>query len=413
MKIGILSREYPPLTHVGGIATYSAAAAALLAAHGHEVHVVCSGVADGIESAGGITVHRLKMREHHFPVGRLFYPYRARYRKYLPHYLEALTWARTAAHYLATRLDPGGFDAWEYPETGGEGAFFPDSGARGPRLICRIHTGWMDAYAENRWERMLLLRLQRKACLRSDHLVSPSAYMAGSYVRDTLGINRFVTVSKNPIRLWEKPLPKEAKDLSRLLYVGRVEHRKGLQVLLKALDELGEEARGLTLRVVGQMYPPTRELDRSCQAFFAARLAEYGKPEGTGSGGYRIEYIGPCDHADMPRHFDWAGIQVLPSLMENYPYAALEGLSRGCFLIGSEVGGIPEIIDRPGRGMLFTLENSTQLAGKIRECRRRDREISGGLRDMAEEIRSEFDPETCYLRLMETYGADLPQRVTG
>ena len=41
MKIGILSREYPPLTHVGGIATYSAAPAALMAREGHEVHVVC------------------------------------------------------------------------------------------------------------------------------------------------------------------------------------------------------------------------------------------------------------------------------------------------------------------------------------------------------------------------------------
>jgi len=54
------------------------------------VNVVCSGVEDGIESAGGITVHRVKMREHHFPGGRLFYPYRAWYRKHLPHYLEAL-----------------------------------------------------------------------------------------------------------------------------------------------------------------------------------------------------------------------------------------------------------------------------------------------------------------------------------
>jgi glycosyltransferase involved in cell wall biosynthesis len=99
--------------------------------------------------------------------------------------------------------------------------------------------------------------------------------------------------------------------------------------------------------------------------------------------------------------------------MDNYPYVALEGLSRGCFVIGSEVGGIPEIIDRPERGLLFASENSTQLAEKIRECRRREQEISEGRRKMAEEIRSEFALESCYRRLMEVYGADLSQRTQG
>ena len=125
MKIGILSREYPPLTHVGGIATYSAAAAELLARSGHEVHVVCNGPEPGIAMQRGVTVHRVAMLNHHFPAGRLVYPYRAWYRKTLPHYLDALTWARTAADYLGRGLDAGGFDAWEFPETSGEGAFFP------------------------------------------------------------------------------------------------------------------------------------------------------------------------------------------------------------------------------------------------------------------------------------------------
>ncbi len=409
MKIGIISREYPPLTHVGGIATFSAAAADMLAKHGHEVHVVCNGSEDRIESARGITVHRVKMQPYHFPTGKLFYPYRAWYRKRLPHYLDALTWARSAGQYLSTKLNPQDFDVWEYPETGGEGAYFPTlTGTRRPRLVCRIHTGWMDAYVENRIERIMLIRLQRKACQRADRLVSPSHFMAGNYVRGTLKIDQSVSVSRNPISLWDQPIAWESKDMRHILYVGRVEFRKGLHVLLQALDELGHEADGVTLRVVGQMYPPTRELDRQCLDNFQAHRAKK-----VGTDGYILEYPGPCAHGEMPRHYDWAGIQVLPSLMENYPYAALEGLSRGCHLIGSDVGGIPEIIDRAGRGMLFAPENSTLLAEKIRECRRREREISEGMRGIAKDIRSEFDPEACYLRLMETYGADLSQRDQG
>jgi glycosyltransferase involved in cell wall biosynthesis len=92
---------------------------------------------------------------------------------------------------------------------------------------------------------------------------------------------------------------------------------------------------------------------------------------------------------------------------------ALEGLSRGCYLLGSDVGGIPEIIDRPGRGMLFPVENSAILARKIRECMGRNRAIPEGMRDVAAGIRAEFAPDACAGRLLETYGADLAERERG
>lgn len=406
MKIGILSREYPPLTHVGGIATFSAAAAALLAKQGHEVHVVCNGTENSIQSDAGITVHRVKMLPHHFPTGRFYYWYRALYRKHLPNYLEALTWARTAANYLSSAAALNGLDVWEYPETAGEGAFFPRSAiGNQTRLVCRIHTGWLNGYTANPLERTLLLRLQKKSCIHANTLVSPSAYMANSYLRNTLGISNSVIVSRNPFSPWKNPIDWENKSLDHMLYVGRVEYRKGLQTLLKALDLLGEDAKGITLRVVGHMHPPSRELDRQSIEYFKEHLAKQ-----AGKENYAVEYAGPSVHGDMPRHYDWAGIQVIPSLIENYPYVALEGLSRGCYLIGSNVGGIPEIIDHVGRGMLFEPENSTQLAEKIRECRRRKREISEGRRESVEQIRNEFAPGACYQRLMEVYGADLSQR---
>lgn len=410
MRIGILSREYPPLTHVGGIATYSAAAAALLARAGHEVHVVCNGPGPRVESRFGVIVHRVPMDPHPLPRGRLLYPYRAWYRKALPHYLDALTWARTAARYLSENLDPAGFDAWEYPETAGEGAIFPrPAGGKRPRLICRVHTGWMDAYADNPLERRLLLRLQRQACLRADRLVSPSAAMAEGYVRATLGIAGGAEVSPNPLALWEEPIDWDAKSPSHLIYVGRVEHRKGLHVLLEALDRLGPEADGLTLRIVGHMYPPTRELDAQCIRDFQAHRDS---PPGPGSRRYALEYLGPCDHSRLPAHYDWAGALILPSLMENYPYAALEALSRGCYVIGSDVGGIPEIVDRPSRGSLFPPGNSAILAGKIREWCVRNRGNPADMRGEAAALRKEFSPEACARRLLGIYGGSAPESGT-
>lgn len=421
MRIGILSREFPPLTHVGGIATYSAAAARLLAGNGHEVHVVCNGPEAAVERDRGVTVHRVPMLDHHFRPGRLGYPWRYAYRRHLPHYLDALTWARTAAAYVAERLDFASFDAWEYPETMGEGALLPEvRPGSGPARICRIHTGWMDAYADNALERALILRLQRKACRKASRVVSPTRHMAGPYARDILRFRGPVAVNRNPLGLWDAPVDWSAKSMDHVLYVGRVEWRKGLQVLLRALDGMGDAADGLKVRVVGHRHPPTRKLDRDCQDLLAARLAGRNPGEGPGPGrngrgrGYTLEYAGPCPHEAMPEHYDWAGILVLPSLMENYPYTALEGLSRGCYLIGSEVGGLPEIIDRPGRGRLFPVENSAILGRIMGECRRRgkgspaggDRGLPGDPARNVEEMRVEFGPEACYRRLMEAYGMD-------
>lgn len=407
MKIGLISREYPPLTHVGGIGTYSAMAAEILAERGHEVHVVCNGPSAQVESSGTLHIHRVPMGNHPLPTGRLAYPYRALFRRHLPHYLDALTWARTAAAYLRGSLDAGSFDLWEYPETNGEGAFL--SLPRGPRTVCRIHTSWLDAYAANRLEARLLLRLQKLACERAGKVVSPSQHMAGTYARDTLGLRVPVTVNRNPLKLWAEPVDWAAKDMRHLLFVGRVERRKGLHVLLRALDSLGNDAEGLTLRVVGHIHRPPAGPDRDCVEHFEAELAR--RSAQAGGRGYALEYAGPCGHAELHRHYDWAGILVLPSLMDNYPYVALEGLSRGCHLLGSDVGGIPEIIDRQARGSLFQTENSTQLAGKIRECRRRDREIPDSLRGNAADIREEFSPDACYRRLMEAYGANLSRQV--
>ena len=408
MKIGILSREYPPLTHVGGIATYSAAAAALLARAGHEVHVVCNGPAPRVESRFGVIIHRVPMGTHPLPRARLLYPYRAWYRKTLPHYLDALTWARTAARYLEEHLDLAGFDAWEYPETAGEGAFFPRiPGNRRPYLVCRVHTSWMDDYADNPLERRLLLRLQRRACLRADRLVSPSACMARGYVRDTLGLPRGAEVNRNPMLLWDEAIDWKSKSPSHLLFVGRVEHRKGLPVLLRALDSLGEAAAGLTLRVVGQMHPPTRELDAQCIRDFQAHRD---MAHGPGGRRYALEYAGPCDHGRLAAHYDWAGAVILPSLMDNYPYVALEALSRGCYVIGSDAGGIPEIVDRPARGALFPAENSAILARKIREWSMRNGGTPAAMREEAAAVRAEFAPDACARRLLGTYVGTTPER---
>ncbi len=404
MKIAFISREYPPETHVGGIATYTEIAAQLLSRMGHEVHVLCNGKDFSRKSQQGVEVHRIPMGAHPLPRGAFMFRYRAWYRKFLPVYLETRTWAVTVNDYVSSRFDLASFDAIEYPETNAEGLLVAQRYPR-VRKICRIHSSWLDEYASNPLEARLLLRWQKRGCAAADCVVSPSRYMINHYAATRLGFSGPVLHSPNPQRFWQEPIDWNSKSVRHLLFVGRVEHRKGFHVLLKALESVPADA-GLTLRIAGAPASGDNEPDRLCLELFRKAMAD-------GIAGVRLEYLGAVDHDELRAHYDWAGIVVMPTLMDNYPYVALEALSRGCYLLGSHVGGLPEIISEPEAGSLFEPENSAQLAQKIGECQEREEPILSGAKAHAERFQARYSEKAAYDRLLSLLGGFSDSHIPG
>jgi len=58
-------------------------------------------------------------------------------------------------------------------------------------------------------------------------------------------------------------------------------------------------------------------------------------------------------------------IFVLPSLSEAFSNSLLEAMACGCCVVGSRVGGTPELIGENLRGLLFEPGNSQQLADQL------------------------------------------------
>jgi glycosyltransferase involved in cell wall biosynthesis len=58
-------------------------------------------------------------------------------------------------------------------------------------------------------------------------------------------------------------------------------------------------------------------------------------------------------------------IFVLPSSSEGFSNSLLEAMSCGCAVVGSRVGGTPELIGADERGLLFTSGDSADLARKL------------------------------------------------
>jgi glycosyltransferase involved in cell wall biosynthesis len=115
-----------------------------------------------------------------------------------------------------------------------------------------------------------------------------------------------------------------------VLYVGRLSPEKGVEVLVEAWRELGDGP--LELLVVGD--GPLRD-----------RLAR--RPAA------RLRLVGQLPAAEVRRQLLAARALVLPSIWyEGQPMAVLEALAAGLPVLGSGIGGVPELLASLGRDWL-------------------------------------------------------------
>jgi glycosyltransferase involved in cell wall biosynthesis len=137
----------------------------------------------------------------------------------------------------------------------------------------------------------------------------------------------------------------------RVLYVGRVERAsrwKGLHVLVASLVRLRELVPGVRLEIVG---------DGDDIANLQALAHELEVDD-------LVEWTGPVSHRDLPRHYQRAGVTVLPSLTESESFGMtlVEAMASGCPVVGSEAGGIPFVVRDGIDGLLVPPGDPHELA---------------------------------------------------
>jgi glycosyltransferase involved in cell wall biosynthesis len=126
------------------------------------------------------------------------------------------------------------------------------------------------------------------------------------------------------------PRAAPAAASATVLYVGRLSPEKGVELLVEAWREVGEGP--LELVVVGD--GPLRE-----------RLAR--RPVA------RLRLVGQLPAAEVRRQMLAARALVLPSVWyEGQPMAVLEALAAGLPVLGSGIGGVPELLAPLGRDWL-------------------------------------------------------------
>lgn len=77
-----------------------------------------------------------------------------------------------------------------------------------------------------------------------------------------------------------------------------------------------------------------------------------------------VSFAGKLPHEEVFKVLEKTDIYIQPSETEGLPRALVEAMSRGCVCIGSDAGGIPELLDE---NAIFKSKNVSDLTAKIKD----------------------------------------------
>jgi glycosyltransferase involved in cell wall biosynthesis len=133
-----------------------------------------------------------------------------------------------------------------------------------------------------------------------------------------------------------------------IVYAGNLLDSKGLGELMEAFVQLASVRPGLRLAIVGQ--GPYRET-------IERRAAAAGMES-------RVILPGRCDAAGIARWMLAADVFCLPSYSEGCPNVVVEALACGRPVVGTKVGGIPELVKEVS-GLLVPPRDAAALRGAL------------------------------------------------
>lgn len=189
-----------------------------------------------------------------------------------------------------------------------------------------------------------LPKLVGKIAVSNPALKYHSRYIPGPFEIIPNGVD---TASFNPD---VRPIEDFYDGKKNILFLGRLEHRKGLKYLLKAYQQVKEEIPDSRLIVVG---PGTR-LRKSYEKWVKQNHLE------------DVVFVGLAPNEDIPRYFKTADIYCSPATgRESQGIVLLEGMAVGTPIVASNIDGYASVVTHGKEGYLVPPKNIEELAGAL------------------------------------------------
>ena len=171
-----------------------------------------------------------------------------------------------------------------------------------------------------------------------DAVIAPSEFMRDSVIGRRFPAEK-VTVIPNGVDTQE--IRAGSQDNDYVFYMGRLSPEKGIETLLAAHAAIADRIK---LVVAG-----TGPLDQDLRARFPM-----------------VKFLGHLSGAALQDAVQYASLVVVPSnCYENCPMSVLEAMAYGKPVVGSDMGGIPELIVQGETGFLFPAGDYNALRAQL------------------------------------------------
>lgn len=343
MHIVYISREYPPAVRMGGIASYVKEIAEAMVERGHKVTVVAA--SDNTrnekeEIINGVNIVRLKggdfivpgIENNSFKYKKLRQIYR--FRSYRKRILNKL-------HQLEK------IDIIEVPDFGAEGHFltnieFP--------VITRFHTptlleretGAIKKFKLNKFHDYWVGIKEIKNISNSKYASACSLSMKewfDNYIPQFKGKSKLIY---NPINLekWKFNTINNYQE-NTIFYAGTIAETKGVGDLINAVKKIRDLGYPVQLKLAGKLGNYGLKLQEICKI----------------KKNNWVSFLGHIKRNELENYYRISKVICFPSWWENLPMVCLEAMTVGNIVIGSNMGGMAEIIEDGKDGFLIEPKN--------------------------------------------------------
>ncbi|MDM8531588.1 glycosyltransferase [Anaerolineales bacterium HSG25] len=360
LRICLLSTNYPP-SNTEGVARLTHLMAQGLSELGHEIHVITEGQANYTTVYDGAYVHQIKTGH-------------TRYNHFAKNGYPNLYWSlnRSQAMYekLVSLRQNHNIQLADSTVWLLDGLVTSTAGdiplavrlVTSARQIAKISQPTQPIDAESQ----LIGELEAKLLHQSQGLIPISGAIQESYA-DLYQVD-FATRPHQLIHAGIKPLPNEevypldgqSKDEPIVLYVGRLERRKGLPDLLAAIPHVLQQFPKAQFWLAGS--------DNSTNDGFAeqyqASYPDYFRrtyPQHVD----QVRFLGYVPDNKLDLLYQVCDLFVAPSLFESFGLIFLEAMNHARPTIGCNVGGPTEIVLHGETGLLVPPQSPGALAGAI------------------------------------------------
>jgi D-inositol-3-phosphate glycosyltransferase len=141
-----------------------------------------------------------------------------------------------------------------------------------------------------------------------------------------------------------------------LLFVGRLERLKGVEVAIRALALLRDRSHeDVRLLVLGE---DSRDAEESEKDRLKAVASALGVRD-------RVDFLGSVAHHELPYFYSAADLCVMPSYSESFGLVGLEAQACGRPVVGSDVTGLRSVVRDEVSGYLIAGHNPATYAERI------------------------------------------------